>query len=69
MYLTYYYFELQDSTPLNNLSNSDRALTMNKAQVLRIEDSKISDTGRYTCMAMSIAGKATKNFKVKVYGG
>lgn len=41
---------------------------MNKAQVLRVHDSRVIDTGRYSCMAVSIAGKATKNFNVEVYG-
>ena len=56
----------QDARPLD--TGSDRVGTVANDQKMRVTDAQVSDTGVYTCLAVSIVGKGSKTFNVRVFG-
>ncbi|KAM6165457.1 hemicentin-1 [Erethizon dorsatum] len=55
---------LKDGHPL--LKKPGLSISEN-GSVLKIEDTQVQDTGRYTCEATNIAGKTEKNYNVNVW--
>lgn len=56
---------LKDGRPLVN----GRGVTiLNEGRLLQIKDSKVSDTGRYVCVAVNLAGQADSKHNVNVHG-
>uniref|UniRef100_A0A8C2VRJ2 Hemicentin-1 n=1 Tax=Chinchilla lanigera TaxID=34839 RepID=A0A8C2VRJ2_CHILA len=55
---------LKDGRPL--LKKPGLSVSEN-GSVLKIEDTQVQDTGRYTCEATNIAGKTEKNYNVNVW--
>jgi len=60
----------QDESPLRDITSDEeeRVRTMSDAQMIFISSAVVEDTGRYSCMAVSVGGKAGKSFDVNVYG-
>ncbi|KFO28580.1 Hemicentin-1 [Fukomys damarensis] len=55
---------LKDGRPL--LKKPGLSISEN-GSVLKIEDTQVQDTGRYTCEATNIAGKTEKNYNVNIW--
>lgn len=56
---------LKDGRPI---SGQHGAKVLNDGMLLQIEDAKVSDTGRYTCIAVNIAGQADRKHDISVHG-
>ncbi len=41
---------------------------LNEGRLLRIQDAQVADTGRYTCIAVNVAGQADRKYDVNVHG-
>ncbi|XP_056893820.1 hemicentin-1 isoform X2 [Takifugu flavidus] len=55
---------LKDGRPL---SGHHRAKILNEGRLLQIRNVKVSDTGRYTCTAVNVAGQADSRHDVSVH--
>uniref|UniRef100_A0A8C9R6U4 Hemicentin-1 n=1 Tax=Scleropages formosus TaxID=113540 RepID=A0A8C9R6U4_SCLFO len=55
---------LKDGRPV---VSSRRVLVLNEGRLLQIKDSKISDTGRYVCVAVNVAGQTDSKHNVNVH--
>lgn len=55
---------LKDGRPLTGR----RAQTLNEGRLLRIRGAQVADTGRYTCIAVNVAGQADSKYDVNVHG-
>lgn len=56
---------LKDGRPITGQRS---AKVLNEGRLLQIKDAKVSDTGRYTCIAVNVAGQADSKHDVSVYG-
>lgn len=56
---------MKDGRPL---STGRKAQILNEGQLLRIHDAQVADTGRYTCIAVNVAGQADRKYDVNVHG-
>lgn len=56
---------LKDGRPL---SGHQRAKILNEGRLLQIRNVKVSDTGRYTCTAVNVAGQADSRHDISVHG-
>lgn len=56
---------LKDGRPL---SGHHRAKILNEGRLLQIRNVKVSDTGRYTCTAVNVAGQADSRQDITVHG-
>lgn len=56
---------LKDGRPIEDQHG---AKVLNEGRVLQIKDAKVSDTGRYTCIAVNVAGQADIKHDVSVHG-
>lgn len=56
---------MKDGRPL---STGSMAQILNEGRLLRIQDAQVADTGRYTCIAVNVAGKADRKYDVNVHG-
>lgn len=56
---------LKDGRPL---SGHHRAKILNEGRLLQIRNVKVSDTGRYTCTAVNVAGQADSRHDISVHG-
>uniref|UniRef100_A0A3P8SMA9 Ig-like domain-containing protein n=1 Tax=Amphiprion percula TaxID=161767 RepID=A0A3P8SMA9_AMPPE len=52
---------LKDGRPI---TGQHGAKVLNEGQLLQIKDAKVSDTGRYTCIAVNVAGQADSKHDV-----
>uniref|UniRef100_A0A671W9G0 Hemicentin 1 n=1 Tax=Sparus aurata TaxID=8175 RepID=A0A671W9G0_SPAAU len=50
---------LKDGRPI---TGQHGAKVLNEGRLLQIKDAKVSDTGRYTCIAVNVAGQTDSNF-------
>uniref|UniRef100_A0A673IBQ3 Hemicentin-1 n=1 Tax=Sinocyclocheilus rhinocerous TaxID=307959 RepID=A0A673IBQ3_9TELE len=55
---------MKDGRPL---STGRRAQILNEGRLLRIQDAQVADTGRYTCIAVNVAGQADRKYDVSVH--
>ncbi|ROL43461.1 Hemicentin-1, partial [Anabarilius grahami] len=55
---------MKDGRPL---STGRKAQILNEGQLLRIHDAQVADTGRYTCIAVNVAGQADRKYDVNVH--
>ncbi|XP_059503813.1 hemicentin-1 isoform X2 [Stegostoma tigrinum] len=55
---------MKDGRPL---VNSRRVSILNDGQLLRVQNAQIFDTGRYVCVAESVAGQVDKKYDLNVY--
>uniref|UniRef100_A0A3Q1B6M5 Hemicentin-1 n=1 Tax=Amphiprion ocellaris TaxID=80972 RepID=A0A3Q1B6M5_AMPOC len=55
---------LKDGRPI---TGQHGAKVLNEGQLLQIKDAKVSDTGRYTCIAVNVAGQADRKHDVSVH--
>ncbi|XP_061153333.1 hemicentin-1 isoform X4 [Syngnathus typhle] len=55
---------LKDGRPVTGLRG---AKLLNEGRLLQIQDAKISDTGRYTCIAVNVAGQADSKRDISVH--
>lgn len=56
---------LKDGRPI---SGQHRAKMLNEGRLLQIRNVKVSDTGRYTCTAVNVAGQADSRHDISVHG-
>lgn len=56
---------LKDGRPI---TGQHGAKVLNEGKLLQIKDVKVSDTGRYTCIAVNVAGQADSKHDVSVHG-
>lgn len=56
---------LKDGRPV---SGQQRAKILNEGRLLQIRNVKVSDTGRYTCVAVNAAGQADSRQDISVHG-
>lgn len=56
---------LKDGRPI---SVQHRAKILNEGRLLQIKNAKVSDTGRYTCVAVNAAGQADSRHDISVHG-
>lgn len=56
---------LKDGRPI---AGQQRAVIQNEGRMLQIKDAKVSDTGRYTCIAVNVAGQADRKHDISVHG-
>lgn len=56
---------LKDGRPI---TGQHGAKVLNEGRLLQIEDAKVSDTGRYTCIAVNVAGQADSKHDISVHG-
>lgn len=56
---------LKDGRPI---TGQHGAKVLNEGRLLQIKDAKVSDTGRYTCIAVNVAGQADSKHDISVYG-
>lgn len=56
---------MKDGRPL---STGRKSQILNEGQLLRIHDAQVADTGRYTCIAVNVAGQADRKYDVNVHG-
>lgn len=56
---------LKDGRPITGQRG---AKVLNEGRLLQIKDAKVSDTGRYTCIAVNVAGQADSKHDVSVHG-
>lgn len=57
---------VKDGRPV---SGQQRAKILNEGRLLQIRNVKVSDTGRYTCIAVNAAGQADRRQDISVHGG
>lgn len=57
---------VKDGRPV---AGQQRAKILNEGRLLQIRDVKVSDTGRYTCIAVNAAGQADSRQDISVHGG
>ncbi|MBN3302329.1 HMCN1 protein, partial [Amia calva] len=55
---------LKDGRPV---VSGREVLVLNEGRLLQIKDAKVSDTGRYTCVAVNVAGQADSKYDVSVH--
>uniref|UniRef100_A0A665VTB7 Hemicentin-1 n=1 Tax=Echeneis naucrates TaxID=173247 RepID=A0A665VTB7_ECHNA len=55
---------LKDGRPITGLHG---AKVLNEGRLLQIKDAKVSDTGRYTCIAINVAGQADSKYDISVH--
>ncbi|XP_077463990.1 hemicentin-1 [Stigmatopora argus] len=55
---------LKDGRPIGGTHG---AKILNEGRLLRIKDAQISDTGRYTCIAVNVAGQADRKHDISVH--
>ncbi|XP_051929217.1 hemicentin-1 isoform X2 [Hippocampus zosterae] len=55
---------LKDGRPITGLHN---AKILNEGRLLQIKDANISDTGRYTCIAVNVAGQTENKHDISVH--
>ncbi|KAM3875993.1 hemicentin-1 [Diretmus argenteus] len=55
---------LKDGRPI---TGQHGAKVLNEGRLLQIKDAKVSDTGRYTCIAINVAGQADSKHDVNVH--
>ncbi|XP_051803642.1 hemicentin-1 [Acanthochromis polyacanthus] len=55
---------LKDGRPI---TGQHGAKVLNEGRLLQIKDAKVSDTGRYTCIAVNVAGQADSKHDVSVH--
>ena len=56
---------LKDGRPITDQRG---ARVLNEGRLLQVTDAKVSDTGRYTCVAVNVAGQADSKHDVNVHG-
>lgn len=56
---------LKDGRPI---TGQHGAKVLNEGRLLQIKDAKVSDTGRYTCIAVNVAGQADSRHDISVHG-
>lgn len=56
---------LKDGRPI---TGQHGAKVLNEGKLLQIKDAKVSDTGRYTCIAVNVAGQADSKHDISVHG-
>lgn len=56
---------LKDGRPI---TGQHGAKVLNEGRLLTIKDAKVSDTGRYTCIAVNVAGQADSKHDISVHG-
>lgn len=56
---------LKDGRPI---TGQHGAKVQNEGRLLQIKDAKVSDTGRYTCIAVNVAGQADSKYDISVHG-
>lgn len=56
---------LKDGRPI---TGQQGAKVLNEGRLLQIKDAKVSDTGRYTCIAVNVAGQADSKHDISVHG-
>lgn len=56
---------LKDGRPI---TGQHGAKVLNEGRLLQIKDAKVSDTGRYTCIAVNVAGQADSKHDISVHG-
>uniref|UniRef100_A0A3B1J8V6 Ig-like domain-containing protein n=1 Tax=Astyanax mexicanus TaxID=7994 RepID=A0A3B1J8V6_ASTMX len=56
---------LKDGRPLGAVA---RAQVLSEGRLLYIKDAQVAHTGRYTCIAVNIAGQADNKYDVTVHG-
>ncbi|KAK2908097.1 hemicentin-1 isoform X2 [Channa argus] len=55
---------LKDGRPI---TGQNSAIVLSEGKLLQIKDAKVSDTGRYTCIAVNVAGQADSKHDVTVH--
>ncbi|KAK2835266.1 hypothetical protein Q5P01_015750 [Channa striata] len=55
---------LKDGRPI---TSQHSATVLNEGKLLEIKDAKVSDTGRYTCIAVNVAGQADSKYDISVH--
>ncbi|CAJ1060969.1 hemicentin-1 [Xyrichtys novacula] len=55
---------LKDGRPI---TGQHGAKVLNEGRLLQIKDAKVSDTGRYTCIAVNVAGQADRKHDISVH--
>ncbi|AWP10692.1 putative hemicentin-1 [Scophthalmus maximus] len=55
---------LKDGRPI---TGQQGAKVLNEGRLLQIKDAKVSDTGRYTCIAVNVAGQADSKYDISVH--
>ncbi|KAM8746417.1 hemicentin-1 isoform 1-T1 [Acanthopagrus schlegelii] len=55
---------LKDGRPITGLHG---AKVLNEGRLLQIKDAKVSDTGRYTCIAVNVAGQTDSKHDISVH--
>uniref|UniRef100_A0A8C1K3P7 Hemicentin-1 n=1 Tax=Cyprinus carpio TaxID=7962 RepID=A0A8C1K3P7_CYPCA len=55
---------MKDGRPL---STGRKTQILNEGRLLRIQDAQVADTGRYTCIAVNVAGQADRKYDVNVH--
>ncbi|XP_034035488.1 hemicentin-1 [Thalassophryne amazonica] len=55
---------LKDGRPI---TGQNGAKVLNEGRLLQIKDAKVSDTGRYTCIAVNVAGQADSKHDISVH--
>uniref|UniRef100_A0A3Q3K3Y4 Hemicentin 1 n=1 Tax=Monopterus albus TaxID=43700 RepID=A0A3Q3K3Y4_MONAL len=55
---------LKDGRPITGQHD---AKVLNEGRLLQIKDAKVSDTGRYTCIAVNVAGQADSKHDINVH--
>ncbi|KAG7230562.1 hypothetical protein INR49_025278 [Caranx melampygus] len=55
---------LKDGRPI---TGQHGAKVQNEGRLLQIKDAKVSDTGRYTCIAVNVAGQADSKYDISVH--
>ncbi|XP_031715320.1 hemicentin-1 isoform X1 [Anarrhichthys ocellatus] len=55
---------LKDGRPI---TGQHGAMIQNEGRLLQIKDAKVSDTGRYTCIAVNVAGQADSKHDISVH--
>ena len=56
---------LKDGRPI---TGQHGAKVLNEGRLLKIKDAKVSDTGRYTCIAVNVAGQTDSKHDISVHG-
>lgn len=56
---------LKDGRPI---TDQHGAKVLNEGSLLQIKDAKLSDTGRYTCFAVNVAGQSESKHDISVHG-
>lgn len=56
---------LKDGRPI---TGQHSAKVLNDGRLLQIRDAEVTDTGRYTCVSVNVAGQADSKYDVNVHG-